>query len=587
MDVLNNRSEESICPYDLEEKSKRSADGAVYTLAPFCDHDGDHSSDNSDDSTFHLDDDSLPDVLMNQTTQECFNAPVFREQLLLHLSTPLCVPLYLIAGRTRLLANTQTWPCTGVTSCYWAILPLFVYANAVLFVLYHDEFVENRIGIAEVVIVPCLAMFTHRSMIALKYSGLSPEEYKLWLGAPRQIAAKWSKQMQLISTWLPVPEEILSTEIEKASKYQGADLKEIFFEHDVQDVQSWRGWQVWEGMLAGHCTNAELKSSALCPRLTRVLSRETSVNFSPGVRRVSAYQVLHTLYRRAVDEVLNGRKFISVGVFALFPALFPVVWRGVTCYREMGEEVTVRDMFVAGFGHNPMVIYCVAQAVFIAYAHGSVSSIFAVIGILHYRRMQMVMESVQQLTRRLPCLYPNLPQVQLSGPSAEANVRAVLACFETILRMGSRYQRRADSYIATLALASAVGLGLVLVGVIVGVHSQLNAGTCVCLVIISGVTAAVHQMILWGRLANENFGKLSSNLCRARWRNSACGCPDAEGAEQVMSLAMERLALLAETEPVTVACLIPTADLGYSVVSLVSTFVLYILGKLLHVELPL
>ena len=109
-----------------------------------------------------------------------------------------------------------------------------------------------------------------------------------------------------------------------------------------------------------------------------------------------------------------------------------------------------------------------------------------------------------------------------------------------------------------------------------------------------------------------------------------------------MSLAMEKLALLAETEPaarplwhcmlgdswsargfrleVTVAALIPTADLGYSVVSVaaqllcwpasgfeytdggvstsvgfrlgrrvaqVGTFVLYILGKLLHVELPL
>ena len=91
---------------------------------------------------------------------------------------------------------------------------------------------------------------------------------------------RWSKQMQLISTWLPVPDEILVAEIDKACKYQGAssdyqsadyqqqpvahfmtpfhcplqfalmllwtdvnrkcrpragaDLHEIFFEHDVQ-----------------------------------------------------------------------------------------------------------------------------------------------------------------------------------------------------------------------------------------------------------------------------------------------------------------------------------------------------------------
>ena len=46
----------------------------------------------------------------------------------------------------------------------------------------------------------------------------------------------------------------------------------------------------------------------------------------------------------------------------------------------------------------------------------AVGCLTEVIGILHYRRMQMVMESVQQLTRRLPCLYPNLPQA-LAHPS--------------------------------------------------------------------------------------------------------------------------------------------------------------------------
>ena len=127
-------------------------------------------------------------------------------------------------------------------------------------------------------------------------------------------------------------------------------------------------------------------------------------------------------------------------------------------------------------------------------AKASFHSWTEVIAIIHYRRMQMVMDSVQQLARRLPCLYPNLPQacsgapgliasdmdkpannqavlhrsttdtsadkgkhgiaqcrrkrkcearnlqkmkspaqVQLSGPTAEANVRAVLACFEALL----------------------------------------------------------------------------------------------------------------------------------------------------------
>ena len=34
--------------------------------------------------------------------------------------------------------------------------------------LFYEEFERNDIGIAEIVIVPCLAMLTHRSMIALR-----------------------------------------------------------------------------------------------------------------------------------------------------------------------------------------------------------------------------------------------------------------------------------------------------------------------------------------------------------------------------------------------------------------------------------
>ena len=47
----------------------------------------------SDESTFRADEDKdgLPEVLMKETTAECFNIPVFREQLLLHLLSPFCL----------------------------------------------------------------------------------------------------------------------------------------------------------------------------------------------------------------------------------------------------------------------------------------------------------------------------------------------------------------------------------------------------------------------------------------------------------------------------------------------------------------
>lgn len=53
-----------------------------------------------------------------------------------------------------------------------------------------------------------------------------------------------------------------------------------------------------------------------------------------------------------------------------------------------------------------------------------------VMGIVHYKRMHLVLESICRLTRPLFCMWPNLPQAQLSGTVGLENIRAVLACFE-------------------------------------------------------------------------------------------------------------------------------------------------------------
>eukprot|EP00913_Durusdinium_trenchii_P015123 g14184.t1 len=37
-------------------------------------------------------DPNQPDILMDQTSQDCFDKEVFRDQLLLHLTSPFCTP---------------------------------------------------------------------------------------------------------------------------------------------------------------------------------------------------------------------------------------------------------------------------------------------------------------------------------------------------------------------------------------------------------------------------------------------------------------------------------------------------------------
>ncbi|CAK9104268.1 DNA polymerase eta (Radiation-sensitive protein 30) (AtRAD30) (Y-family DNA polymerase H) (AtPOLH) [Durusdinium trenchii] len=233
---------------------------------------------------------------------------------------------------------------------------------------------------------------------------------------------------------------------------------------------------------------------------------------------------------------------------------------------------------------NTEVIYAVVTSALICYMHVFLAGLFAVMGIVHYKRMMMVLQSICRLTRPLFCVFPNLPQAQLSGRVGVENMRAVLACFEVTLRLGGRYQNRVEAYIATLASAATLGMSFIVVGVVIGVHNQMNSFTVVILSLNLGVTAIMFQMIWYGSKANENFGLLANNICRARWRNSVQ--KEDEDCEQVMSLAMERLAILCETEPVNIAGTVPTCDLGYSLLSVAGTIVAFVIGKLYNWDIP-
>ena len=74
---------------------------------------------------------------------------------------------------------------------------------------------------------------------------------------------------------------------------------------------------------------------------------------------------------------------------------------------------------------------------------------------------------------------------------------------QVTLRLGGRYQSRVESYIATLAIASFVGMGMVLIGVIVGAHTQMNAFTLVILSLVSGFTGVMFQMVHCGSKARK------------------------------------------------------------------------------------
>ncbi|CAK8998461.1 unnamed protein product [Durusdinium trenchii] len=501
-------------------------------------------------------DPNQPDILMDQTSQDCFDKEVFRDQLLLHLTSPFCIPFLLAAGKSTLLANTSLWPWENLSDFTWSVVPAFWYVNLLLFVLYNQDFAEANIYGSEIVFLPLGAILVHRSMIALKYSGLSQVEYQRWRMAPPSLAHRWSKQIQLLSSWLPLPDNVLEMEVQKACRIQGANLLELRFQHDVRCVNSLRAWKVWQQM--SECSTEQLHGELPCQHGAMEDQRVTQ-----GVQELSATEVLLTLWRMAIDHVVRFNRVRLVGFWALLPSCVPMIWRAVA---SSAEDTSRPDLILqAAFGRSPPVIYAVVTSALICYMHVFLAGLFAVMGIVHYKRMMMVLQSICRLTRPLFCVFPNLPQAQLSGRVGVENMRAVLACFEVTLRLGGRYQNRVEAYIATLASAATLGMSFIVVGVVIGVHNQMNSFTVVILSLNLGVTAIMFQMIWYGSKANENFGLLANNICRARWRNSVQ--KEDEDCEQVMSLAMERLAILCETEPVNIAGTVPTCDLGYSLLS--------------------
>lgn len=527
------------------------------------------------------DDTDLPEVLMDQTTQDCFSKEVFHQMFWLHMTCPLGILFYLAAGQGKLLASTSIWPPHNTMDVFWIMVPLLVYVNIALFVIYKEQFVADNISATEIIFLPLVALIIHRSMIALKYSGLSHVEYQRWRNAPVRKAKQWGRQIQLLSTWLPLPDQVLLMEIQKACRMQGADLHSLFFHHEVKCETSWRIWNVWREIR--HVSREDLNGEIPFPPHTCDLEASGPIEY--GVYTISTVQMLHMLWRIAIDHVVEFNRVQLVGFWAMLPALVPAIWRAVACAASKGHAVQILK---AALGSTSPVIFCVVTSGFLCYIHILLAGLFAVMAIVHYKRMHLVLESICRLTRPLFCMWPNLPQAQLNGAVGLENMRAVLGCFEVSLRLGGRYQARVEAYVATLALGASIGMGFVLVGVVVGVHNQMNSFTVVVLSLVSGFTVIMFRVIYFGSKANENFPQLSNNICRARWRNASAksgGAADEE-CEQAMSLAMERLSILAATEPVNIAGTIPTLDLGYSMVSVVGTLMLFVVGKLFNWDIP-
>merc|ERR1740117_1546154 len=62
------------------------------------------------------------------------------------------------------------------------------------------------------------------------------------------------------------------------------------------------------------------------------------------------------------------------------------------------------------------------------------------------------------LARPVAETHPNMPHLQLRGPHARCNARALVSCVDIIVHFGERYALRVEVYVATGLATSLCGL---------------------------------------------------------------------------------------------------------------------------------
>lgn len=274
---------------------------------------------------------------------------------------------------------------------------------------------------------------------------------------------------------------------------------------------------------------------------------------------------------------------------ALVPALLPRLGRLVVMDESERDKSWGQILLVSD---RPCITLCIFVAAFINLKYIVLILRFMSVGCSHFLRTQMLASWLSILARPVAETHPNIPQLQLRGHHACGNARALVCCVDIVVHFGERYALRVETYVATGLATSLCGLA----GVLLKVLACTTGGeglilmrwvtvSVVWLICIS--TGMALNMIFHGAGANEAFGQLVGHLTNARWRcRAGIGQTESDVSEgpalgEVLGLAADSVAGLTVTEPVKFAGVKATKDLAYSLFSVVSTAVGFVLSKVL------
>ena len=341
-----------------------------------------------------------------------FDLYMFCLQMVLHLFWPLSIPLY-PSKRFPRGARNQSVDCGALCRAHPAALfiqlgPLFCWGLLTIYLVWQKRFERSNVSSDEIFFIPIVMMAARLVAIAIKYATLTPVELKRFMDAEDPAdATKYMNQMQLLSGFLLLRDDVMERELQTAAERHGLDLDTLAFE------QPWRAFDVDDS-----CASVDKERAA----------KDWDIFVgSKGDR--SFRRLARSLYKDAIDAVPMSGIFFGGLVIAGLIVLTPVIVRVIAGNRLRGDD--------------PLVWACWVFAACLTFVNAALVTQFLAVGVVHdFRRGEVLSAYIRLLVRREACNLGGapIPRLQICQRPLDGIVwvqgRAVLGSF------GFRYERR-------------------------------------------------------------------------------------------------------------------------------------------------
>jgi len=472
-----------------------------------------------------------------------FDAKMFCLQVVVHLFWPLSNVFYPWWRFPNGLRNQQLvffrLRSPSVGSFFGFLIqigPLICWGLLAVFFAYPANFSRSTVTVDEIFYIPMLMMTARIVAIGVKYATLSKCELERFMSASRDKAIEYTNQMQLLSGFFFLRDDVIDRELRTAAEKLGLRLEHLRFENEVDDD-------------ARSDVSPSLSFDDEPPE-----DHNDNAFFWDKFVGARGDRSFVALAQKLLRKSKASTPYLAINFFG-FVVASAVVSVPILVRVALGEDqVLVGDSIVmAAFAVASVLTWMNVWIVCLFLASGTVHDYRRALVLKWYTRLiryRDVTNSEDVLTRYHP--KGHFPRITICQRPLDAvswvQGRSILGTW------AFRYERRAEYYLVLVTGVLLAGLVSFFLKLLSGDSSEkkhllLQSRTWVLLFMILVLMTVLALSALFAALANETAANAMALFAHRRLELQAnrCsgGCAIAiQGAEDVLSVASDQLEIL-------------------------------------------